>query len=642
MSAEKTDNLLHAINSPADLKKLSPDELDNLAREIRQEIISVVSKNGGHLGGSLGAVELIIALHYVFDSPKDKIVFDVGHQAYAHKLLTGRRESFHTLRKQGGISGFCKPKESEHDAFGAGHTATSISAAIGLADAKDFFKEEGEVIAVIGDGAYASGEAFEARNNLLSSTVARPGRRVIVVLNDNGMSISKSVGGLSEVLGNNNGRRGQDSRPDSHADSHLKIGEAAKSLFKKMHLQKDPDAGEESRGGGTSSHEPWERGPLDLPNAKYLGPIDGHDIKQLLLAFDHIRSTDGHVVLHVKTEKGRGYSFAEEDVDKLHGTGPFDIENGKRYSSGEGPSFTEAFANSLIRIGEKDERVFAITAAMGSGTGVKKFSERFPERTKDVGICEQHAVSYASALAMGGLKPVCAIYSTFLQRGYDQLITDACLQGLNVTFAIDRAGLVGDDGPTHHGPYDIAYLRAIPGITIMAPKDGAELADMLYTATLQKGPVAIRYPRAPCINYEEREPKALEIGKAEILRDGEEIAVLCLGPAVHEALLAAKESGIDASIINMRFAKPLDSELVISLAKQTKKILTIEEGALTGGFGSAVLELLSEAGVEAEVIRIGVPDLFIEQASRDAQLKMVGLDREGIKKKMNELVNRKH
>ena len=622
---EKT-NILNLVNSPKDLKLLNRKKLKILAQEIRQKILDVVSKNGGHLGGPLGAVELTIAVHYSFDAPNDKIIIDTGHQSYPHKLITGRRNKFHTLRQYKGICGFCNIFESEYDVFGAGHASTSISAALGIAKARDFKDEKNKVVVIVGDGALTAGLAFEGLNNAGASQTD-----ILIILNDNRMSISPNVGAISNYLNKVVLRSG-----------YFKLRKRARNL-----LEKIPGIGQEEIYKVFKAEEKLrilasEGNFFESLGFQYFGPIDGHNFDELIPALENIKDLKGPVLLHVKTEKGKGYAFAEKDIDKFHGMSPFDIINGQKYVTTTNVTYTDAFANALIRIAEEDEKIVAITAAMKAGTGLSKFEKHFPDRTFDVGIAEQHAVTFAAGLAIAGMKPVCAIYSTFLQRAYDQIIHDVCLQNLGVIFALDRAGLVGDDGPTHNGPFDIAYFRAIPNITIMVPKDEKELQHMLYTATFIKGPSAIRYPRGSGIGVGlDAEFRKLKVGKGEILKQGNDLLIMGVGPILYDAIHAVDELKVNATIINARFVKPLDEELILKYARKIKNIITLEEGTINGGFGSAVVELLEDKGIKSNVKRIGIPDKFIEHGKPDIQKKLAGIDKDGIKKAINEVLSEK-
>ena len=624
---KQADNhaILNTINSPKDLKNLTREQLKELAQDIRDKILEVVSKNGGHLGGPLGAVELTLALHYVFDAPKDKIVIDTGHQSYPHKLITGRRDNFHTLRQYRGVCGFCNIFESEYDVFGAGHAATAISAALGIARARDFKKEDFKVVSVVGDGALTAGLAFEGLNNLGADKT-----NMLVILNDNRMSISPNVGAISNYLNKIVLRPG-----------YFKLRTATKGL-----LQKIPGIGNEELQALFKAQERLRTITsqgifFESLGFQYFGPIDGHNIDELIPALQNIKNLKGPVLLHVKTEKGKGYPFAEKDLDKLHGMSPFDPINGQKFVTTTKVTYTDSFSNALIRIAEEDERIVAITAAMKSGTGLNQFEKHFPERTIDVGIAEQHAVTFAAGLALQGMKPVCTIYSTFLQRAYDQIVHDVCLQNLGVIFALDRAGLVGDDGPTHNGPFDIAYLRAIPNITIMIPKDENELQHMLYTATQLKGPCSLRFPRGVGVGTGlDSELRKLEVGKGEILKEGNDLLILGVGPILYDAMRAVEELNASATIINARFAKPIDENMIIQYAQKFNKIITLEEGTINGGFGSAVLELLSASGIKSDLKRIGIPDEFIEHGKQDIQKKLAGIDKESIKLAINELLSK--
>ncbi len=623
-----TTGILDSIEAPSDIKTLSLKELKLLAREIRQKIISTVSKNGGHLGGPLGCVELSIALHYVFNSPEDKLVWDVGHQAYAHKLLTGRNKNFHTLRQYNGISGFVKPSESEHDAYGVGHSSTSISAALGMVIARDLKHENYNVIAIIGDGALTAGIAYEALNQagLLQ-------KNILVILNDNKMSINPNVGAISRYL------QQLVVYPRYH-----ELRKRTKELMLKI-----PKIGEDAVEKTYQFEKKIKKVVMPLTlfeefGFRYFGPIDGHNIGDLIHAFQNMKDLEGPLLLHIITEKGKGYHFAENDGEtRLHGMSPFSIDLGKAEKKEIKPlTFTEAFSQSLCKLSELNEDIVAITPAMKSGSGLTEFARRFPDRFFDVGIAEQHAVSFSGGMAIQGLKPVCALYSTFFQRAYDQFIHDICLQNLPVTFVVDRAGLAGEDGPTHHGTFDIAFMRSIPHITIMAPKDERELFDMLHTSVNTNGPCSIRFPKGSTKSFEIPDtPHKIGIGKSEIIKKGKDIAIFSVGPLADEAIIAAtrlEEKGINVSVINARFIKPLDKKAILSFAKKTKKIITIEEGALHGGFGSGVLELLHDNGVSAQVKRLGIPDTFIDHGSLSLLRKKVGLDSDHVEKTAYEMM----
>ncbi len=619
-------SILDRVNSPKELKRLSRAQLKILSQEIREKIIEVVSKNGGHLGGPLGAVELTIAVHYVFNAPYDKIVIDTGHQSYPHKLVTGRRDNFHTLRQYKGICGFCNIEESAYDVFGAGHASTGISAALGIAKARDFKNEKYKVVCIVGDGALTAGLAFEGLNNSGASKTD-----ILVILNDNRMSISPNVGAIADYLNKIVLKPG-----------YFELRKKTRGILEKIpgisneEIEKIFKIQERLRTITTESNF------FESLGFQYFGPIDGHNLDELIPALQNLKDLKGPVLLHVKTEKGKGYGFAEKDIDKFHGMSPFDPVNGQKYVTTTKMTYTDAFANALIRIAEQDNRIVAITAAMKAGTGLNKFEKHFPDRLFDVGIAEQHAVTFAGGLAIAGMKPVCAIYSTFLQRAYDQIIHDVCLQNLGVIFALDRAGLVGDDGPTHNGPFDIAYFRAIPNVTIMVPKDENELQHMLYTATFVKGPSTLRYPRGSGVGIGlDSEFKKLEIGKGEVIREGSDLLILGVGPILYDAMQAIEELKCDATIINARFVKPLDENLILKYARKIKNIITLEEATINGGFGSAVLELLNQKGIKSNIKIIGVPDKFIEHGKPDIQKKLAGIDKESIKRAISEMLSKR-
>ncbi|MBA2736138.1 MAG: 1-deoxy-D-xylulose-5-phosphate synthase [Pyrinomonadaceae bacterium] len=622
---------LSEINSPADLRGLRVEDLQEVANEVRGFILETCSRIGGHTGASLGAVELAVAMHYVFDTPRDKLVWDVGHQAYAHKILTGRRDRFHTIKHYGGLSGFLKRDESEYDTFGAGHASTSLSAALGMAVARDTKKEDFHVCALIGDSSLAGGMAMEAINQ-----AGHLKTRLIVLLNDNEMSIAPAVGALTRYLNR---------IKEAQSYQHLKeeIGDTLESV---------PGFGSQLRKAAKTVKDAIAAAVLPgaLVNElgfKYIGYVDGHNVSMLVRALEEAKKvTDGPVIVHALTTKGKGFPNPEKNYYAYHATGPFDIKTGKGVKSSKvaAPTYTEVFGLAMCELMAKDERIVALTAAMPDGTGVDKILENFPERAFDVGIAEQHAVTFCAGMACEGLKPVAAIYSTFLQRAFDQIIHDVCLQNLNVTFAMDRAGIVGADGPTHHGLLDIAYLRGYPNIVLMAPKDEAEMRDMMLTAIEHPAPAALRYPRGSGHGVDiSAAPKKLEIGKAEILRDGGDVAIIALGSMVYPAMEAAAQlenDGIDASVINARFIKPLDNELILALAQSKRLIVTVEEAYLAGGFGSAVLELLEENGLQdkVKVVRMGVPDRIITHGDAKLLLAKYGLDADGIYTKIKETV----
>ena len=617
------NNLLDKINSPADVKKLSDEQLKQLAAEIRQLLIKVISHTGGHLAPNLGVVELTLALHKVFTTPQDKLVFDVGHQAYIHKIITGRREQFPTLRQYGGLSGFPKRCESEHDAFGTGHSSTSISAALGMAAARDLQGEDYNVVAIIGDGSMTGGMAFEALNN--AGTLHK---KMVVVLNDNEMSISKNVGAMSDYLYHL--RTGETyNKIKNDIEGWLKNMEFGSDVLKAIRRLK-----------GSVKYLMVPTSIFEELGFTYLGPVDGHDIHGLIEVLQAAKKIDGPVMVHVLTKKGKGYKPAEESPNKFHGTGPFEIATGKKITNPAAPiSYTEVFGKTITELADSDKKIVGLTAAMPDGTGLNIFAQAHPDRFFDVGIAEQHAVTAAAGMAAAGMKPVTAIYSTFMQRAYDSILHDICMQKLHVTMCLDRAGLVGDDGYTHHGVFDYAYLRSIPNMTIMAPKDENELRHMLKTALSFNGPISVRYPRGSGVGVDITEPMhELPIGKAEVLREGTELCFWAIGSMVQSAVQAAdklKEQGIDAGVVNMRFAKPLDKELLIEHAKRYGKIVTLEEGVLAGGVGSEVLEILDDAGLlqQCAVLRLGIPDEFVTHGDKKLLFRDLGLDTDAIVQK---------
>jgi 1-deoxy-D-xylulose-5-phosphate synthase len=609
-------NFLAQINSPADLKKISREDLPQLAEEIRRAIVEVVSRTGGHLAPSLGAVELAIAIHYVFDTPRDKIIWDVGHQAYAHKLLTGRRDRFHTLRQFNGISGFTRRSESPYDAFSTGHSSTSISAGLGIACAKDLKHEEARVITVIGDGSMTAGIAYEGLNQAGDTR-----KNLIVILNDNEMSISRNVGALSSFLSRKfSSKKMQELRKE--------LGDFLKSL---------PKFGDDIYQLAKRTEESLKT--LVTPsmlfeafNFEYFGPINGHKLNHLIDILNNIKYLNEPVLLHVYTQKGKGYEPAEKNPVHFHGCTQFEVETGNCIDKKSvHPSYTEVFGNTMVQLAKEDPKIIAVTAAMPEGTGLAKFSELFPDRFFDVGIAEQHGVTFAAGLATEGLKPVVAIYSTFLQRAYDQILHDVCIESLHVVFAIDRGGIVGEDGSTHHGLFDLSYLRNLPNMIVMAPKDENEMRRMLITALKHNGPIALRYPRGPGIGVIlEKDIRPIPIGKAQILKEGPDVLILAIGRSVCEALAAhsgLSAMGISATVVNCRFLKPLDVELISDLAKKIPRIITVEENVRQGGFGSAVLEALNESGISGyQLERIGIPDTFVEHGAQDILRSKYGLD----------------
>jgi len=605
------NTLLNTIESPADLRKLSAAKLPALAKELREFLIQSVSTRGGHFAAGLGTVELTIALHYVFETPRDRIVWDVGHQAYPHKVLTGRRGKLHTIKQPGGLAPFPTRSESEYDTFGVGHSSTSISAALGMAVAAERLGDDRRVVAVIGDGAMTAGMAFEALNHAGSLPT-----NLLVILNDNDMSISENVGALSSQLA-----RALSGRMYAH------LREGGKKVLRQM-----PTVWELAR-----RSEEHLKGMV-LPGTlfeelgfNYIGPVDGHDVKALVTTLKNLRQLKGPQFLHVVTRKGKGYAPAEADPIKWHGPGPFDPASGTIFKEkATGPTYSQIFGQWLCDMAARDPRIIGVTPAMREGSGLVEYSKRFPDRYFDVAIAEQHAVTFAAGLAVEGLKPIVAIYSTFLQRGYDQLIHDVALQNLPVVFALDRAGLVGSDGATHQGSYDISFLRCIPNMTIMAPADENECRQMLYTATTLPGPSAVRYPRGtgPGVTLVE-EMTALPVGRAQMRREGRSgLAILVFGTLLDSAQKIAER--LDATLVNMRFVKPMDEDLVISLAERHRAIITIEENATIGGAGSAVGELLASEGLLIPILQLGIPDRFIEHGSRDSCLVAAGLDAAGL------------
>jgi 1-deoxy-D-xylulose-5-phosphate synthase len=613
-------DILGTIDGPDDLKKLSVNDLKLLAGDLREVIISTCAANGGHLAPSLGVVELTIALHKVFNSPQDQIVWDVGHQAYAHKLLTGRRDRFATLRKSGGISGFPKRAESPHDIFDTGHSSTSISAALGLATARDLKGACNKTIAVIGDGSMTGGLAYEGLNN-----AGHLNKDLVVILNDNEMSIAENVGALSNFL----------SRTITNEFVH-KIKKELESFLGSLDgigkgVLKIAQRAEQSLKGLFTPGMLFQAFGFE-----YVGPIDGHNIELLLRTLENVKRFDNSVLIHVLTTKGKGYPPAERNPSLFHGVGPFDKTTGKVLKGKvAAASYTAVFGNSIKKIAADNDRVVAITAAMPDGTGLAGFAAEFPDRFFDVGIAEQHGVTFAAGLAADGLRPVFALYSSFLQRAYDQVLHDVCLQNLPVVFALDRAGVVGNDGPTHHGVFDLSYLRHLPNMTVMAPKDENELQHMLQTAIEHDGPVTVRYPRGNGYGVAlDQNFAVLPIGRSEVLRVGGDGVIFALGTMVYPALAAADMlagEGVRVSVVNARFVKPLDREMIVSLAGKTGLLVTVEENVLAGGFGTAILELLEEEGIyDINVLRLGFPDTYVEQGEQGELRSMYGLDAEGI------------
>ena len=593
--------------------------LPDLAREIRQTIVDVVSQSGGHLASSLGAVELAIALHYVFDTPKDKVLWDVGHQAYAHKLLTGRHSEFGSLRRHGGISGFTKRSESPYDPFTTGHSSTSISAGLGIACAKRLKKESSKVVAVIGDGSMTAGLAYEGLNQTGDT---HNDKDLIVILNDNEMSISQNVGAISSLLS----RTFSASRLQS---MRKEFGEFLKSL---------PRIGENVYQLAKRSEESFKTfvtpGMLfEAFNFEYFGPIDGHNLDHLIDILKNIRTMDEPVLLHVITKKGKGYPQAEKNPVYFHGVGSFDVDTGIcRKKKTDVPTYTTVFGQAMVDLAATDSKIIAVTAAMPEGTGLVPFSKAFPERFFDVGIAEQHGVTFAAGMATEGFRPVVAIYSTFLQRAFDQIIHDVCIERLPVVFALDRGGIVGEDGPTHHGLFDVSFLRSIPNMVVMAPKDENELRHMLATAIAHDGPIALRYPRGRGLGVDlDPDFKPLTIGKGEVLNQGDDLLILAIGSTVSEAVCAAallaENHAIHATVVNARFIKPLDRELILPLARSLKRVITVEENTGPGGFGSAILEMLADDGAsDITIRRLAIDDLFVEHGPQDLLRSKYGVD----------------
>ncbi|WP_134698850.1 1-deoxy-D-xylulose-5-phosphate synthase [Ammoniphilus sp. YIM 78166] len=623
--------LLREINSPDKLKTLSIPDMEQLAEEIRQFLIEKLSKTGGHLASNLGVVELTLALHYTFNSPIDKLIWDVGHQSYVHKILTGRINRFDTLRKYQGLSGFPKRNESVHDVWETGHSSTSLSAAMGMAIARDIKKEKNQVVAIIGDGALTGGMALEALNH-----IGHEKKKLITILNDNEMSIAPNVGALHNHLGK--------LRTDQN---YKKVKEELESLLRKIPAVGGKLAKTAERLKDSLKYLLVSGVFFEELGFTYLGPIDGHNLTELLECLNQAAHIQGPVLVHVVTKKGKGYAPAEADSHTWHGVSPYKIESGEMMKKAGPPSYPSVFADTVIRIAEEDPKVVAITPAMPGGSGLTKFAQRFPDRFFDVGIAEQHAVTMAAGLATQGVKPVCAIYSTFLQRGYDQVVHDVARQNLNVFFAIDRAGFVGEDGETHHGLYDIGFLRSQPNMTIMMPKDENDFQHMIYTAMkYELGPVAVRYPRGNGTGVPmDTDFQMIPMGKSVILQEGLHVAILALGNMVELAQNAAvllKEDGIQPMIVDARFVKPLDRDLLLHLAKEGYQIITVEEGAVAGGFGSAILEFYAVEGYQDTVVEmIGVPDLYVEHGSVSEQRREIGLTAERIAQQAIKLWPRK-
>ncbi len=622
-------SILKSIHSPADLKRLSPAQFPALCQEIRDQIVSVVSNVGGHLASNLGVVELTVALHYLLNTPKDRIIWDTSNQAYAHKLLTGRRERFHTLRQYGGLSGFCKREESEFDTFNAGHAGTGVSAAFGMVEARDQLGQKHKVVCVVGDGAMTAGMTLEGLHH-----AGGLGKDFLVILNDNQMSISKNVGAISSYLNRT-----------FTGEFFTKMREETGQLLRKI-----PHIGSDMKKLARRAEE-LAKGAI-LPGLlfeelgfQYAGPIDGHNFDHLLPTLDNVLKLKGPVLLHLITKKGLGYEPAVKNPVWFHACPPFVRETGAPAKKAARPSYTQIAIESLVKLAREDKRIVAITAAMCEGTGLNVFEKEFPDRLYDVGIAEQHAVTFAAGLATQGLRPVVAIYATFLQRAYDQVVHDVATQNLPVTLCIDRGGLVAEDGTTHHGAFDYAYLRHVPNMVVMAPKDENELQHMLKTALQHDGPASVRYPRGVSLGVE-MDPKmeVLPMGKGEVLCEGTDVAIVAIGVPVWHAVKAAerlRQDGVSTAVVNARFVKPLDRELITNLAQQVRYVVTVEEGCKMGGFGSAVLEALSDAGITDVMTKIlGLPDWFIEQGPQDLLRERYGLTAEGIYRSVKELIGK--
>ncbi|MCC6966568.1 MAG: 1-deoxy-D-xylulose-5-phosphate synthase [Nitrospira sp.] len=618
-------SLLKNIHSPADLKRLSPEQFPELCQEIREQILAVVSNVGGHLASNLGVVELTVALQYLLDTPKDKIVWDTSNQAYTHKLLTGRREQFHTLRQYGGLSGFCKREESAYDTFNAGHAGTGVSAAFGMVEAREQRGEKHKVVCVVGDGAMTAGMTLEGLHHAGGTN-----KDFIVVLNDNQMSISRNVGAISAYLNRT-----------FTGEFYARMREETGQLLRKI-----PHIGAEMQKIARRAEE-LAKGAI-LPGLlfeelgfQYAGPIDGHNFEHLLPTLENVLKMKGPVLLHVITKKGLGYQAAMDNPVWFHACPPFVRETGVPAKKAVRPSYTSMAVDALIKVARQDKRVVAITAAMCEGTGLNAFEKEFPDRIYDVGIAEQHAVTFAAGMATQGMKPVVALYSTFLQRAYDQVVHDVATQNLSVTFCIDRGGLVAEDGTTHHGAFDFAFLRHVPNMVVAAPKDENELQHMIKTCVSFDGPSSVRYARGVSLGVPmDPEPTALPIGKGELLREGTDVAIVAIGVTVWPAMKAAErlaQEGISAAVVNARFAKPLDSELILKTAKNVRCLVTVEEGCKMGGFGSAVLETLSDAGLMLRTKVIGLPDWYIEQGPQDLLRERYGLTVDGIYSSVKQL-----
>lgn len=624
----KNTKFLKDVNYPKDLKKLNLMDLRTLADEIREYLIDTISQIGGHLGASLGVVELTLALHYVFNTPDDKILWDVGHQGYIHKILTGRKEALKTIRQKDGLSGFLKRSESEYDVFGAGHATTSISAALGIAAARDFQKKKFKVISVIGDGSMTGGMAYEAMNN-----IGLLKKDIIVVLNDNKMSIAPNMWAVqnyfNEFITNESYNKLRSKVWDMTGKFEKKTSDRLRSVAARI------------EGGIKGVITPGML--FESLGFRYLGPFNAHNVVNLVKIFEDIKKMSGPILLHVISEKGKGPSYSDAHHQKLHALTPFDKSTGVEHKKSTVPSYTSIFGKALVELAQKDDKIVGITAAMPDGTGLNALQAAIPSKYFDVGIAEQHGVTFAAGMATEGFTPVCAIYSTFLQRAFDQIIHDVAIQKLPVVFVLDRGGLVGADGPTHHGSFDLTYLRLVPGMVVMAPKDENELRNMLYTATLyKKGPIALRYPRGNALGVEIKDFEKLEIGKGEIVREGKDIAILAIGNMVDNAMKASellKAKNIEAEVVNMRFVKPLDRELLYDIAKRFKKIVSLEDNSIIGGFGSGVSEFLSQNELKNDLLIHGIPDKFIEHGKPEELHEELKMDAKGIAEICEEFLN---
>lgn len=621
-------NMLEGINSLEDLKKLNTHQLNILSNEIREFLLKNISKTGGHVASNLGIVELTLAIHKVFNSPDDKIVWDVGHQSYVHKILTGRKDKFNTLRQFGGLSGFPKKCESIHDKFETGHSSTSISASLGMALARDIQGKNNEVISVIGDGAMTAGMAFEALNHAGDIKT-----KLIIILNDNEMSISRNVGGLSKYLNRIRTAPTYDRMKDDVEHILNSIPAIGNRMFKTAEKAKD-----------TLKYFLLPGILFEEIGFKYLGPVDGHNISSLISTLNRAKMVNGPVIIHTITKKGKGYKPAEDNPDKFHGSSPFNLKTGESLSKKTGIKYSNVFGDTLVKLATDNKNIVAITAAMPAGTGLSKFKKEFPERFFDVGIAEQHGVTLAAGMSCEGIKPYFAVYSTFLQRGYDQVLHDVCLQNLPVVFGIDRAGLVGNDGETHHGVFDFSYLSHLPNITIMAPKDKKEMENMIkFSYHYTEGPIALRYPRGYCIDREEISTNnTIELGKGEIIKKGKDIALIAIGKMVnkgYESIEILKKKGYNPTLVNIRFIKPIDKDLIMEIINKHKYIVTLEDNSVIGGLGSTINNLLIKNSYSGKVINIGLPDKFIEHGSTEELFKKYNLDSEGIANKILEEIS---